>query len=238
MFSTIFKKQFMSNIFKKIAGNFVEFEQKPDEKPLDPSKPIKQQVTTTQTPNTKPVVSSYDNIPSVISSSSSASLSLLNEYREHFKKVLSDYNQSNMPGIDYFEFKQAKDGMPLPVEGDKYRITFSAQAPGGLTKEKLVQSAQVYIEVIDKEINEFNGALTEMQRQIDEKKNLIDAKTKQMLALSEQINQLNQEVSGMKDEVTTNENDLSGKSSAFLQAAKETKEIISGEIEKINQFIQ
>lgn len=228
----------MSGLFKKLAGAFVDLPEEKAEPKLDPSKPIKQQVsgkpvhTTFEQPAT--TLPAYSPTPT----SPSASLSDLNEFRKHFETILADENKNHMPGIDYYEFIQAKNAMPFPVESQKYTVTFSAQSPGGLTKESLLQTGQHYIQIIEAELQEFaNGFESTYKEQVENKKAVIEQKSQMMLQLSQQIEQLNKEISTMKDEMTSNESNLVGKKNAFDQAGTEAKNTIAQELEKINQYI-
>jgi hypothetical protein len=224
------------SFLNKIKNALVETTEKPEEPKLDPSKPIKQQISS------KPVHTTFEqpSTPSTYSPapSTTSTLNDLIEFRKHFETILADENKNNMPGIDYFEFIQAKNNMPLPVESQKYTVAFSAQAPGGLTKNILLQTGQHYIQVIDSELNEFTvGFESTYKEQVENKKAVIEQKSQLMLQLSQQIDGLNKEIATLRDEMTGDESNLVGKKNAFVQAATEAKNMIAQELEKINQYI-
>ena len=225
----------MSNLFKKLVGNFVEIPEEKEEK-LDPSKPIRPQVTpTTTTPVTTGFPSSYPIVSNMPTATGSSTVTDLNDFRKHFQTILE---QANVPGIDYYEFIQAKNNMPFPVEEQKYKVAFQAQSAAGLTKDILLKTGQHYIEIIENELKEFLAGFDEtFKQQVESKQAIIDQKKQQMLDLSNQINALNQEITSMKDEVSESTGTLTGKKNAFVQVATETKDTISLELSNIDKYI-
>lgn len=225
--------------FKKFLGNFVEISE--DEKPkLDPSKPLKPQVTGQTSSQEIPITTKPTYIgPPTQSSSSGSSLEDLNNFREHFKQLLADYNKNSMPGLDFFEFIEAKNNMPLPVESQKYTIAFSAQKAAGLTKEILLRTGKEYQSVVENEWNGFNSTFEQAYKdQVESKKAAVEQKQQMMLQLSKQIDDLNKEITVMRDETMQSESMLMGKKDAFERAANETKQILIDEMKKIDQYIQ
>ncbi len=69
--------------------------------------------------------------------------------------------RNNLPGFDYFEFKRAvvqlKD-MNLD-EPTAYKSAFTTAATLGLTKEKLLETAAYYRDLVEKEQTQFSAAL-------------------------------------------------------------------------------
>ena len=226
---------------KKILGAFVDM---PDDdvakQKLDPTKPIKPQATG-QPATSIPATPIYTPTPGYTTAMTvpGGSLEDLNKFREHFKTLLENYNQTNMPGIDYYEFIQAKNMMPMPVDSQKYTITFAAQSPGGLSKQKLMDSGKQYMTVVEQELNQFLDAFDEkFKTEVHDKKQLMEQKSQQMTELSNQITALNAEIKGIQDEVLQGEATLNVKKNAFVQAANETKQTIDEELKKIDQYIQ
>jgi len=98
---------------------------------------------------------------------------------ERLKKVLEAENKKNYPGADYYEFVLALENMKdVPVESAKYTSAFNVlSATQGLTKEHLVQTAQQYIALIDRELSEFNAGFDkENKEQVENKQALIESK--------------------------------------------------------------
>ena len=75
---------------------------------------------------------------------------------------------NNLPGFDYLEFKQSVFSL-RKMELDKetaYKSAFATANTMGLTKTKLVQTAQHYKQVLDKEKEQFENAL---EKQVTQK---------------------------------------------------------------------
>lgn len=72
--------------------------------------------------------------------------------------------KANLPGVDYYEFKKALDanrniaGIP---ENVLYQMTFQAMASSqaDVTIQKLLDTGNTYLEVLKKELNDYNGGV-------------------------------------------------------------------------------
>lgn len=159
-----------------------------------------------------------------------------NEFAQTFTDLM---DKTNFPGTDYLEYIQAKNTMgAIPDERSRYSIAFNALAPTGLTKDKLLSTAQQYIDAIDNEITKFGEAYqAQYSQKVDNQNKQIDTKVKQMQDLSEQIAKLNLDIQTMKQQVATDQSTLDGKKHAFEYAGNLQKEQITQEVNKINTYI-
>jgi len=160
----------------------------------------------------------------------------LSDARTQIAKFLAD---SNQPGTDYYEFVITKNAMSsIPVENERYTVTFAGLSTMGLTKEILNNSGHYYIKALDNELSSFLDQFGKVYKtEVLDKKDSIAAKQKQMVQLSQQINKLNEEIKKMNDEVQHDETILVMKKNSFQQAASEAQQTIQSELEKINQYI-
>jgi predicted RNase H-like nuclease (RuvC/YqgF family) len=74
--------------------------------------------------------------------------------------------KANLPGFDYIEFKSAlfnlsKMGLEEPIA---YKSAFATASTLGLTKEKLIETAEHYKAVVEKEKQHFDSALQNRQQ--------------------------------------------------------------------------
>lgn len=243
--------------FKKFIGTFVEL--KDDESSPDAAKQGKVPVQPAQTP-VKGVsqdmphyqeTPQYREMPDLNAPASSAQVAdtvssdgnkvTLAEIETRLKKVMEAENKKNFPGADYYEFQLALENMKeVPVESAKYSSAFNVlSATQGLTKDHLVQTAQQYIGVIDREIGEFTAGFDkENKEQVADKQSLIEDKTRQMQELSEQIVALNDEIKHLSQELVDNKNRLSSMKTSFLTVAQGQKDKISNELNKIGTYIK
>lgn len=210
------------SFLKKIAGAFVEVQDKP-------VKPTPKQVASQPIPQPT-YVPETTNVP--VGSS-------VKEFTDHFKQVLKEENEKNFPGNDYFEFKLVKDGLSSIPEPQRYQVAFSGLAAAGLTKDKLVSTAQRYKEIVEREMSEFNNAFDAMcAEQVTKPQQQAEEKAKKISELSTQIAQLSNEVTELKSQALSNSQKLSDKKNGFILAGTAQKDEIEGEITNINQYIQ
>ncbi len=90
--------------------------------------------------------------------------------------LVNALQKGNLPGFDYLEFKQSLGALSeLHMdEGTAYKSAFATASTMGLTKEKLLKTAEHYRQVLNQEKVQFDAALQ---------------------------NQMNQRVKGKQDEV-------------------------------------
>lgn len=163
-----------------------------------------------------------------------------NTYLEQFEKILADENKRNFPGNDWFEFNMMKNAMSaIPQEGIKYQAAFAGWMTGGnQTKKSLVDTAHMYLGLIDKEISDFQQAYTaQYDSQVGKNELLIQQKTAKVQELTAQIAQLNEEINALRGANQAATSTLTAKRDAFNAAGQYKRQIMLEEINKINQYI-
>jgi uncharacterized protein YoxC len=168
---------------------------------------------------------------------------------EHLRKTLAE---NNMPGIDYWEFQEAKNdmnGQTGMTEQSKYVSAFIAlKAASGskITKDSLLQAADFYIGIVDKEVQEFKeesaasrgqkvDALMEDSKQ---KEVSINEKIQLINKLNEEIAKLRTEVSTLQNEAQNNAIKIDNAINSFVTTAEAVKKQINDDKMNINAFIQ
>ncbi|MEK7256379.1 MAG: hypothetical protein AAB316_16615 [Bacteroidota bacterium] len=140
---------------------------------------------------------------------------------DKFMQVLSDaMQQSNLQGLDYLEYKQSLNSLAkMPMdEPIRYQSAYAMAHAMGATSQKLVESAQHYLDVLKGEEAKFQDALRKQQtEQIGNRegtiKNLettISQKAEQIKKLTQEIEQHRQQAESLKREIA----DASGKVAA------------------------
>ncbi len=92
-------------------------------------------------------------------------------------------DRNNLQGFDYLEFKQSLNSLKAMNMDDETAIksAFATASTVGLTKDKLVQTARHYQQVIDKEKAQFDEALqNQVRERIAGKKAEVDRLKKQI----------------------------------------------------------
>lgn len=166
-----------------------------------------------------------------------------------YNSFLQVLEKNNIEGVDYLEFSKAKKaldntGMAEPM---KYQAAFSSlKANSNLTKQRLLETADFYIDKLGEEEVGFNA---EMQNEIESQVNsrLAQAKSKQeeIGKKQEQINKLQGEMGALQGDISTLSAEAQQTQSKIDSTAKNFKislEVIKNQIaldkQNINTFIQ
>ncbi len=140
--------------------------------------------------------------------------------------------KNNLPGFDYIEFKQslaALASMDMD-EGMAYRSAFATAATVGLTKEKLLQTAQHYQNVLTKEKQSFDAAV---KKQIETK---LGSKYKEVEKLKKQIEDWKKQIAKLEDQIAKSQATIDN-ADADLSGAKEKIEATKTSFEHTFQSI-
>lgn len=124
--------------------------------------------------------------------------------------------KNNLPGFDYFEFKRAVmalEQMKLD-EATCFKSAFTTAATVGLTKDKLIETAGYYRNVLMKEKEHFDKAL---ESQNDTK---ITSREQEIKRLRDQIERHKAEISRLQDEVAGYLNEIDQSETAVKQEAE------------------
>jgi Skp family chaperone for outer membrane proteins len=168
---------------------------------------------------------------------------------ETVAKLLTDaLEKANIEGFDYFEFAQMLQALKpsLPSEQTLFQTAYTSGKVMGATKEKLVQTARVYIDVLNKKAKEFEAAC---QAKVDElitgrEKNLqgmdaaIQEKAAAIQKLTEEINAMSTEKTKMTNEIGENRIKIETKRNNFSATLQTFVGKIQGDIDKIGKYIQ
>ena len=111
------------------------------------------------------------------------------------EQLLKKIGEHDLDGFDYFEYKQslkALDKMPMD-EATKYRSAFATASTMGVTLQKLIESADFYLSVLDKQDKQFQeDADKKKDKQVKQKETEASKLQKQIEKYEEQIKQLKQ----------------------------------------------
>ncbi len=167
------------------------------------------------------------------------------KFTEHFEQLLKE---ANIPGPDYFEFKQAMNnmsGMPLD-EPTKFKVAYASLSPQGLTKEKITASLDTYIKLLQEDKINFDNEIKEKQaseiqtrdEQISSYAALNESATKEIVALTEKINANNVEINRLKSEQFNTQNKLSTSSNNYNTSYSVFLNDLNADVTKITNYIQ
>lgn len=207
--------------------NFFEIEKKDKKQEVTPSVPSISNVTNTSTNYTPSQVPSQD----------------LDKFTQHFEEL---FDKANLQGPDYYEFAKMLQAMPNLADDVKFTAAFSALKVQGLTKQKLIETAGTYIQVIDEDAKQFSsvldskvvGEINKRKQSLEEKKKLIEQKNDLIKKLQEELVNDNADVTTMSIEIANDEKKFTDKTAVYKIACDNKKQIIKTDIEKINTYIK
>jgi hypothetical protein len=161
--------------------------------------------------------------------------------------LVKTIEKNNLPGFDYYEFKRAV-AMLMTMQLDEstsFKSAYQTAATLGITKEKLVESAQYYRNLVQKESANFGEALEKHnQTKIADKQNEIARYTDQIARHQADLNRLQEEIATYqakveqtKTQLEADSNKLSGTKSAFEKTLSSVLLTLDTDIEKIHQHL-
>ncbi|MBK6930329.1 MAG: hypothetical protein IPH12_05470 [Saprospirales bacterium] len=105
--------------------------------------------------------------------------------------------KNNLPGFDYFEFKRAVAALSQMQldEATCYKSAFATAATVGLTKEKLIETAGYYRNVLLKEKEQFDKALD------SQNSTKVTSREQEIKRLRDQIDRHKAEIARLQDEM-------------------------------------
>jgi hypothetical protein len=214
----------MAGIFKKAMGLFVEFEE-------DPQKPAPQKSTGSASASSAPKAAS----PQMMMNAED-----FDKFEKHFEKL---FDQANMPGPDYYEFWKMMETLEAHIKDEKARIsaTYASLAIQGLSKEKLVETASKYKEIINQDRAQFEKiANDKSEKDIGQKRKDLQQLEETVAKHAEMIQKLTKEISEsqgamgkLKGIITEEENKLAKNKQGYAVASEAMLRKISEDITKI-----
>jgi prefoldin subunit 5 len=132
--------------------------------------------------------------------------------------LISALEKNNLPGFDYLEFKLSLGkliNMNLPEE-TAFKSAYVTASTVGLTKDKLLNTAQHYRQVLVNEKQQFDQALNfQMQKRVKSKQQEVEK-------LKAQINAWQSEIDALKNRIVQAE-----------ETINTADEVVKAEMEKI-----
>lgn len=135
--------------------------------------------------------------------------------------LMKALSENDLSGFDYIQFKQALQNlskMNMDVEM-AFKSAFATASTMGLTKEKLVETAGYYRNIIAKEQDAFAKALqNQLATKVDAKKESVKKLKYQIDKNKEQIKKLQDEIASYLDEVEKTEASIVDEDAKIAQA--------------------
>ncbi len=178
-----------------------------------------------------------------------SSISSIGQEDAQIKKQLGEaLEKANQQGYDYFEFAQSVDALiaTLPSEELRFRTAFTVVSSTGVSAEKLLSSAQFYLDILKGEENKFKTAVDQhagnsveaKERSVQKMDADMQAKTDQIRKLTEEINALQKQKTDTLNEVAGAKAEIEKVRNNFAATMKIFTSRISGDIDKIKSYLK
>ncbi len=169
------------------------------------------------------------------------------EVSEKFMNILlGAINKNNQEGFDYIEFKQSLQSLGKMEMDEKTKIqsAFAMAKTMGATKPKLIETANYYLSILEKESGKFNSAVSnQVGKQVNSKKEKqkdiqlsIENKRKQIEKLTNDIKQLEIENTNMSKGIASSEVKVLKTKNDFEITYSLLKQKIHKDIELIEKY--
>lgn len=209
----------------------------------DKSKPSNKAKSQTPATNQKPVSTPVPDTVPVQNSTGPGKVS-----KKFTNVLLGAMDKNNIDGFDFLEYKQALQNLASMNMDDetKYKSAFAMAKTMGATLAQLVKTAQFYLDVLKKEEDKFNVALTNQRsKQIDGKhqkmKQLdqtIQKKTAQIKKLQEEIKQHQQQQQKLKSEIGGAAAKVEATQKDFVASYQHITRQIMKDVENMKRYLQ
>lgn len=164
------------------------------------------------------------------------------------EKLLQAIEKNNLEGFDYLEYKKslkALEKMPMD-EATKYRSAFATASTMGVTLDKLLQTTNFYIGVLDKENEQFIGAFKNQfdskvsgrEREIAQFESIIKEKSEQIKKLTEEIAKHQQQIGDLKAKVEESNSKINKTQNDFKISYNHLKAQFEEDIVKMQKYLK
>lgn len=164
----------------------------------------------------------------------------LPEHILYFEQLIDQANANNpvFSGADYKEFIDNKlDIDDIHDEALKYKTAYNILKGSGLTKTKLLETGQLYLELIGRDLNNFQGAQAmKYRKETGPKEEEIQKKAAELQALQQKITKLKNEINLLTRDVNVEREKLNTARSSFLLAGESKQNEIVEELKKIDRY--
>jgi regulator of replication initiation timing len=158
-----------------------------------------------------------------------------------YSKVLEDaLNKKDLPGPDFLEFYKTLKGLQSSpfTEQQKYQTALIGLATLGLTKEKIIETSDIYLKAIDEESVNFSQIMekykkTEIQDKLDE----ISKLTLENQNLQKKMQENIQKVAKLTEESNANSQNANIKIQQFSSATQNEKNTITTIITNVKTYL-
>ncbi len=161
--------------------------------------------------------------------------------------LIKALEKNNLPGFDYIEYKQSI-GALLGMNMDEmtaFRSAFATASTVGLTKEKLLKTAEHYKTVLNSEKQKFDAALQKnTQERVKSKQDEVEKLKKQVedykvkiVEMQKKIEEYNAIIANADEDIRASVEKIESAKESFEFTLKSIMNQIDKDIENIDQYL-
>jgi len=162
-----------------------------------------------------------------------------NKFVDTLTKIIED---NNLPGQDYFEFKQAIENMKAMTsmnDSQKFQTIYAVLSLQGCTKAVLLSSLDKYVSLIQSEKKSFNGEMeTQYQNRVTAKLAAAESAKKEMESLTKRMSELNTVILNVTQEAGAEEQKIRATEANFMASADVIINEMLSDKQKINEYLK
>ncbi len=155
--------------------------------------------------------------------------------------LLKAINENNLPGFDYLEFKQSLNGLKKMHmdETTAIKSAFTTGSTVGLTKSKLISSAEHYRDVLMKEKGQFDSALQkQMAQRVHGKKEEKETLTKRIDTYKAKIKELETEIMKYQERLDKADSEIASAEQKIEDTRDKFETTVRGLLSQIERDIE
>lgn len=162
--------------------------------------------------------------------------------------LLSAMEKSNLPGVDYLEYRQSLKSLEkMPMDEQvRYQSAFAMAQAMGATPQKLVESAGHYLDVLKSEQSKFDEALRnqtaerignrqEMMKNLDAN---LKQKAEQIRKLTQEMEQHRADLEKLENEIKDATSKVSATQGDFVASYQMLVSQINTDVENMQKFLK
>jgi hypothetical protein len=150
--------------------------------------------------------------------------------------------QNNIPGQDYFEFKQAIENMKSIAgmsDQQKFQTIYAVLSLQGCTKPVILSSLDKYVALIQGEKTSFNKEMEEQyQLRVTAKLAEAESAKKEMESITKRMSELNTKILNVTQEAGAEEQKIRATEANFMASADVIINEMLSDKNKINEYLK
>lgn len=161
--------------------------------------------------------------------------------------LLKAIEDNNLEGFDYLEYKQSIQSLAsMNMDSEtQYKSSMAMARTMGATPKKLIDSANHYMQVLEKEKNRFSQAVEVQRKKVNDEKTVglknletsIKTKEEQIAKLQTEIAQLTEKLKVSETEIKQNAAKIETTNKQFMIAYRSVMDQITEDVQNMNKYL-